>query len=142
MLKGEGKGRIWARERACGAPHTLSRAPKFPLPLSTPATQAIPDRTSVRTQERLRRRDFYDGAKLRRADLESGASNIGEVLYHTLMRCEHLVTLKRNKKKLSGGYRNVVCSANTRTRFEKSTLTLEFDKLNAAGNCRMLNAKL
>ena len=28
-------------------------------------------------KERLRRRDFYDGAKLRRADLESGASRIG-----------------------------------------------------------------
>ena len=28
-------------------------------------------------EERLRRRDFYDAAKLRRADLESGASRIG-----------------------------------------------------------------
>ena len=28
-------------------------------------------------KERLRRRDFYDGAKMRRADLESGASRIG-----------------------------------------------------------------
>ena len=94
----EGEGGIWARERACGTPHTFSHAPKFPLPLSTLATQAIPDRTSVHTQDLLWRRDFCDGAKLRRADLESGASNIGEVLYHTLMRCEHLVTLKRNKK--------------------------------------------
>ena len=45
-----------------------------------------------------RSRDFCDGAKLRRADLESGAKHIGEVLYHTLMRCEHLITLKLNKK--------------------------------------------
>ena len=41
-------------------------------------------------EERLRRRDFYDGAKLRRADLESGASRIGLVLCHTLVECEHL----------------------------------------------------
>ena len=38
----KGRGRELGREttREGGAPHTLSRAPKFPLPLSTPATQA------------------------------------------------------------------------------------------------------
>ena len=35
--------------------------------------------------ERLWRRYFYDGAKLRRADLESGASRIGLVLCPTLV---------------------------------------------------------
>ena len=44
-LKGEGKAGIWGGregEFLPSAPHTLSRAPKFPLPLplSTPATQA------------------------------------------------------------------------------------------------------
>ena len=41
-------------------------------------------------EERLRRRDFNDGAKLHLADLESGASHIGLVLCHTLVECEHL----------------------------------------------------
>ena len=41
-------------------------------------------------EERLWRRDFYDGAKLRRIDLESGASHIGLVLCHTLVECEYL----------------------------------------------------
>ena len=36
-----------------------------------------PDKASVYAQEQLERRDFCDGAKLRRADLESGASHIG-----------------------------------------------------------------
>ena len=31
----------------------------------------------IHTQEQLWRRDFYDGAKLRRADLKSGVSHIG-----------------------------------------------------------------
>ena len=31
----------------------------------------------VHTQERLWRRDLYDGAKLRRANLDSGASHSG-----------------------------------------------------------------
>ena len=31
----------------------------------------------VHTQERLWRRDFYDGTKLRPADIESGASHSG-----------------------------------------------------------------
>ena len=41
------------------------------------AIKIIPDRASVHTQERLWRRDFCDGAKLRRADLKSGESHIG-----------------------------------------------------------------
>ena len=70
--RGRGRGNLGARESVWGAPHALARA-QIPSSLSTPATQAIPDRTSVHTQERSRRRDFCDGAKLRRADLESGA---------------------------------------------------------------------
>ena len=42
----------------------------------------------VHTQERLWRRDLYDGAKLRRANLESGASHNG--LCHTLVQCDQL----------------------------------------------------
>ena len=38
----------------------------------------------------LWRRDFCDGAKMCRADLENGALHIGEVLCHTLAHCEHL----------------------------------------------------
>ena len=53
------------------------------------ATKIIPDRASVHTQERLWRVDFCDGAKLRRADLDSGASHIGQVLCHTSVQCEH-----------------------------------------------------
>ena len=41
-------------------------------------------------EERLRRCDFNDGAKLHLADLESGASHHGLVLCHTLVECEHL----------------------------------------------------
>ena len=41
------------------------------------ATKIIPDMASVPTQERLWRRDFCDGAKLRRADLLSEESHIG-----------------------------------------------------------------
>ena len=40
------------------------------------ATKIIPDRASLQTQERLWRRDFCNGAKLLRADLESGVSRI------------------------------------------------------------------
>ena len=45
------------------------------------AMKIIPDRAPVHTQERLWRRDFSNGAKLRRADLENGASHLD--LYHT-----------------------------------------------------------
>ena len=41
------------------------------------AMKIIPATASVHTQERLWRRDFCNGAKLRRADLKSGASHIG-----------------------------------------------------------------
>ena len=41
------------------------------------ATKIIPDMASVPTQERLWRRDFCDGANLRRADLLSEESHIG-----------------------------------------------------------------
>ena len=41
------------------------------------ATEIIPDRASVHTQKLVRRRDLCDGAKLRRADLESIESHIG-----------------------------------------------------------------
>ena len=44
---------------------------------SCAATKTISDRASVHTQELLWRRDYCDGAKLSRADLESGASHIG-----------------------------------------------------------------
>ena len=54
-----------------------------------PSTKTISDRTSVHTLELLQRRDFCDGAKMRRADLESGASHIGYVLCDTLVQCEH-----------------------------------------------------
>ena len=54
------------------------------------ATKIISDRASLQTQERLWRRDFVDGATLRHADLESGASHIGYVLCHTLAQCENL----------------------------------------------------
>ena len=53
-------------------------------------TKIIPDRTFHHTQERLWRRDFCDGAKLSRADIESGKSHVGEVLCHTLLQCEQL----------------------------------------------------
>ena len=39
--------------------------------------KARPDRTSIHTYERRFRGDFCNGAKLRRADLECGASHIG-----------------------------------------------------------------
>ena len=45
------------------------------------AMKIIPDRAPVHTQERLWRRDFSDGAKLRRADLENGASHLDFVPY-------------------------------------------------------------
>ena len=45
------------------------------------AMKIIPDRAPVHTQERLWRRDFSNGAKLHRADLENGASHLD--LYHT-----------------------------------------------------------
>ena len=41
------------------------------------ATKIILDRASVHTQKWVRRRDLCDGAKLRRADLESIESHIG-----------------------------------------------------------------
>ena len=71
---------------------TLSYAEKWDLPFPWPreiwvrdyvhgilnnvraTTKIIPDRASVRTQERLRWRDFCDGAKLRLADLLSGVT--------------------------------------------------------------------
>ena len=40
-------------------------------------TKIIPDRLFIHTKERLWRRRLCDGAKLRRADPESGASLIG-----------------------------------------------------------------
>ena len=40
-------------------------------------TKIIPDRSSVHTQERFWWRDFSDGVKLHRADLESGESHVG-----------------------------------------------------------------
>ena len=43
------------------------------------AKKIIPDRTSVRTQERLWQRDFCDGAKMRHADLLRGESHIGKL---------------------------------------------------------------
>ena len=46
-------------------------------------TKIIPERVSVHTEKQLRRRDSCDGAKLRRADLKSGALHIGEVLRYT-----------------------------------------------------------
>ena len=45
------------------------------------AMKIIPDRAPIRTQERLWRRDFSNGAKTRRADLENGASHLDFVLY-------------------------------------------------------------
>ena len=48
------------------------------------AIKIIPDRVSVHTQERLWRRDLCGEAKLRRADLKSGASHIGHFLCLTL----------------------------------------------------------
>ena len=43
----------------------------------TPAQKTTPDRAPVHSYKRWFRRDFCHGAKLRRADLESGASHIG-----------------------------------------------------------------
>ena len=40
------------------------------------ATEIIPNRASVYTEQRLWRREFCDGTKLCGADLESGASHI------------------------------------------------------------------
>ena len=34
--------------------------------------------------------NFCNGANLRRADLDSGASHIGKVLCHTLVQCERV----------------------------------------------------
>ena len=42
--------------------------------------KARPDRTSIHTYERRFRGDFCNGAKLRRADLECGASHIGYLI--------------------------------------------------------------
>ena len=53
-------------------------------------TKIIADMASVHIQERFWWRDFFDGAKLCRADLESGESHIGQVLCHTSVQCEHL----------------------------------------------------
>ena len=39
------------------------------MAFAPPRTKIKPDMASVRTQERLWRRDFFNGAKLRRADL-------------------------------------------------------------------------
>ena len=48
------------------------------MPLgSCVSTKTIPDRDCVHTQEWWFRRDFYNGAKLHRADLKNGASHIG-----------------------------------------------------------------
>ena len=41
------------------------------------ATKIIPDRAFVHSQKLVRRRDLSDGAKLRRADLESIELHIG-----------------------------------------------------------------
>ena len=48
-------------------------------------SKTILDRASVHTQERWFRRDFCNGAKLCSADLESGASHVGQ------SRCQTLV---------------------------------------------------
>ena len=56
-------------------------------------TKTIPDRDRVHTQEWWFRRDFYNGAKLHRADLKNGASHIGYVLCHTLVQCEQVFAL-------------------------------------------------
>ena len=65
---------------------------KLPLgaPESCTVTKTILDKASVYQQERLWRRDFDDGAKLRCIDLERGASHTGLVLCHTLVECELL----------------------------------------------------
>ena len=69
-----------------------------------PSTKTISDRTSVHTQELLQRRDFCDGAKMRRADLESGASHIGYVLCDTLVQCEHFFGPSRKKISRNAGW--------------------------------------
>ena len=68
------------------AAHPHPEIPKVPPPPvhSIPdsfcaARKIIPDRASVHTQERLQRRDFCDAVKLRRADLLSGMSHVGQV---------------------------------------------------------------
>ena len=48
-------------------------------------TKILPDSVFIHTKERLWRRHLCDGAELGRADLESGALHIGEVLCHTLV---------------------------------------------------------
>lgn len=58
--------------------------------LKTQASFWPPNSASVYTQGRLWRHDFYDGAKLRRADLKSGVSHIRQVLCLTLLQCELL----------------------------------------------------
>ena len=45
-------------------PLTLNR-----MAFASALTKIIPDMAPVRTQERLWRRDFFNGARLRRADL-------------------------------------------------------------------------
>ena len=51
---------------------------------SCAGTKTIPERASVHTQEQRFWREFYDGAKLRRADLEIGASLISDRFCFTL----------------------------------------------------------
>ena len=51
------------------------------------AMKIIPDRAPVHTQERLWRRDFSDGAKTRRADLENGASHLDFVPHKISSSC-------------------------------------------------------
>ena len=47
------------------------------IAFAPPRKSGPPDKASVYAQEQLGRRDFCDRAKLRRADLERGASHIG-----------------------------------------------------------------
>lgn len=61
------------------------------------ATNIVQGGVSVHTQERLWWRDFCDGAKLRRVDLESGESHFGWVFRRTTksypVYCEHSLIL-------------------------------------------------
>ena len=63
--------------RALGCVHTIMNS-------FCAATKIISDRASVHTKERLKRRDFCDGAKLRRAALISKVESHNRIGVHTI----------------------------------------------------------
>ena len=82
VKRGRGKWNLGERERVGRArekgekprlpppSRAVSRPNSLPFPFRTPSTQVILDRASFHMQGRWFRRDFFNGAKLCRSDLE------------------------------------------------------------------------